>query len=624
MYDPNGFGSMAGGGFGGLGSTLSNLSNNPLLLASLQMMGNNSPRIGQLPNTMEGVPQIMMAGNQQLRAAQELARKRAEEDADKAAIAQSLMTMDFSPEEAKTLSASPKAAEFSIGHRKTQREEAAYQAHMELFRPRSEQEHGGEDEDGEPSLPQQRQQAPVQQAPAPQRPMRQTGEPDAAMQQALADTSSKFDAFGQQAHNKTVGELAKELAANNSQTAAAQLINAAKAQGLSPDSQLTADILKNPATAMPLARALGIGRDLPDDAWTQAHDAAKKRAWDRDAAGLSAQRQPDPGQVAPPIGMLNLPAANPNRPAAMPTATGQQAQQRPPLNLPFAPGPQAAPEQRAPNPGQQAQAATPVAQAEPQQERAPVGPKTRDALIKRDRNHLRELEREMGKHEAAMGRPGGNVGMKKASELKIQSLEADIKETRKRISENKRADEEGIPLGHDEKTHRELNTKKDFSEAGLKEARETSGNIVVQDIDKAVKLIKESPAATTGGGGQFLQYVPWTNAHNAEKLLKGVRTNIGFDKLQAMRAQSPTGAALGSVSDTENAMLQSVMGSLELSQSKDQLLENLARVKWLHNDIVHKGSVKKGATVPTFKTLRGEVVMGVKQRDGTTKWFEAD
>jgi hypothetical protein len=54
-----------------------------------------------------------------------------------------------------------------------------------------------------------------------------------------------------------------------------------------------------------------------------------------------------------------------------------------------------------------------------------------------------------------------------------------------------------------------------------------------------------------------------------------------------MRANSPTGGALGSITEGERAALESVLGSLEQSQSKEQLQYNLKRLHNITNDIVH-------------------------------------
>lgn len=84
---------------------------------------------------------------------------------------------------------------------------------------------------------------------------------------------------------------------------------------------------------------------------------------------------------------------------------------------------------------------------------------------------------------------------------------------------------------------------------------------------------------TTGVIGHALEGVPTTNAHGLQNELQTIRANIGFDKLAEMRANSPTGGALGNVSDRETALLQSVMGSLQQSQTREQFLEHLGELE---------------------------------------------
>lgn len=82
----------------------------------------------------------------------------------------------------------------------------------------------------------------------------------------------------------------------------------------------------------------------------------------------------------------------------------------------------------------------------------------------------------------------------------------------------------------------------------------------------------------TKGGNQW--------AIDLEQTLNAIKANIGFDKLQAMRDASPTGGALGPVSDTENKLLQAVNGSLEQKQSKPQLVQNLDRIMELYERLL--------------------------------------
>ena len=114
-----------------------------------------------------------------------------------------------------------------------------------------------------------------------------------------------------------------------------------------------------------------------------------------------------------------------------------------------------------------------------------------------------------------------------------------------------------------------------------------SGNIVVEDIKRIGTLLDTSLLPATGIGATTLSAIPGTASHDVAKLLDGIKGNIAFDKLSQMRESSPTGGALGAVSDREMGLLQSVYGSLEQSQSTQQFKENLARLKTIYLDIVH-------------------------------------
>lgn len=112
-------------------------------------------------------------------------------------------------------------------------------------------------------------------------------------------------------------------------------------------------------------------------------------------------------------------------------------------------------------------------------------------------------------------------------------------------------------------------------------------NIALQQYqaqDKAIsdnieKAITQATGWTTGFIGDWAKGIAGTPAHDLKNTLDSVRSNLGFDKLQAMRDASPTGGALGQVSENENVLLQSVWGSAQQSQTKEQLIANLNKIK---------------------------------------------
>ena len=120
--------------------------------------------------------------------------------------------------------------------------------------------------------------------------------------------------------------------------------------------------------------------------------------------------------------------------------------------------------------------------------------------------------------------------------------------------------------------------KIDSAEQARTEAEATSGTLVLEEIDRAIAAIKANPLLTTGLGAQLTTNIAGTPAANLSQLLAPIQANIGFDRLQRMRNESPTGGALGQVAVKELDFLQATQGSLSQLQSGPQLLENLQRL----------------------------------------------
>lgn len=109
------------------------------------------------------------------------------------------------------------------------------------------------------------------------------------------------------------------------------------------------------------------------------------------------------------------------------------------------------------------------------------------------------------------------------------------------------------------------------------EQYELQDDAVNAAIDKATALADGT--AATGVGSQVTGFVGGTPAYNLGRQLDTIKGNIGFDKLQNLRDNSPTGGALGQVAVQELQMLQAVLGSLDQAQSADQFKEGLAEIK---------------------------------------------
>jgi len=135
-------------------------------------------------------------------------------------------------------------------------------------------------------------------------------------------------------------------------------------------------------------------------------------------------------------------------------------------------------------------------------------------------------------------------------------------------------------------------SKEGAADANRKAQALLSSDVVVQDVTRLLDLSKNSNIA--GMVGSALKDIPGTVQNDARALTDTIKANVAFDKLQRMREASPTGGALGSVSAPELNLLQSALGSLEQSQSREQYERNVKRVRDIYVDTVHgPGTAKR-------------------------------
>jgi len=119
------------------------------------------------------------------------------------------------------------------------------------------------------------------------------------------------------------------------------------------------------------------------------------------------------------------------------------------------------------------------------------------------------------------------------------------------------------------------------------ENRQATAATVLADIDRILDLESGGGVPVTGPMGRVSSFIPGTNAHDVAALLDTISANIAFDSLSRMRAASPTGGALGAISERELALLQATSGSLQQSQSPEQFRRNLERLRQQFYEVIH-------------------------------------
>lgn len=111
---------------------------------------------------------------------------------------------------------------------------------------------------------------------------------------------------------------------------------------------------------------------------------------------------------------------------------------------------------------------------------------------------------------------------------------------------------------------------------------------------------------TAGLLGSAAAKIPGTPAHDMANRLNTLKAQSGFSELQAMRDASPTGGALGQVSEMENKLLQQVWTSIEQSQSPDELKHNLGVLR----EVIAGRSERMRANIERLQRMQGGASAG--------------
>lgn len=109
-------------------------------------------------------------------------------------------------------------------------------------------------------------------------------------------------------------------------------------------------------------------------------------------------------------------------------------------------------------------------------------------------------------------------------------------------------------------------------------------NVALNSINEAFALLDDSglfdvSTANTAVSRVLGSKLPGTEARDLRAAINSVQALIGFEELQKMRDASPTGGALGQVSEREISFLQALQGSLDIGQSTEQLISNLSDIR---------------------------------------------
>jgi hypothetical protein len=124
---------------------------------------------------------------------------------------------------------------------------------------------------------------------------------------------------------------------------------------------------------------------------------------------------------------------------------------------------------------------------------------------------------------------------------------------------------------------------------------------VMPVLDRAIANI----GPNTTGWGALLSSLPESAARELQGDIRTIEANLAFGELQDMRNNSPTGGALGAVTERELALLSSTQAALDQLQSGTRLKENLQIIKRNWGEIRRLRSEAYAADEQRFRSLSG-------------------
>lgn len=128
---------------------------------------------------------------------------------------------------------------------------------------------------------------------------------------------------------------------------------------------------------------------------------------------------------------------------------------------------------------------------------------------------------------------------------------------------------------------------------------------VLENIDEA---IASSDTLTSGLIGWLGTVIPGGWAADQTARVEQIKSFVGFNTLQGMRENSPTGGALGTVSNADMRLLTNSIEALAVEQSEAEFEENMGRLSSALNHIREKA--RAGVHESFLRSVRGRELLG--------------
>lgn len=135
---------------------------------------------------------------------------------------------------------------------------------------------------------------------------------------------------------------------------------------------------------------------------------------------------------------------------------------------------------------------------------------------------------------------------------------------------------------------------------------------ITEDPETGEKIYESGALLGTEASGLYRTWfknLPGTDAKAIESALTTVRAVAGFNALQEMRNNSPTGGALGQVTEIELALLQATIASMDQGQDNRQFLQNLKEIEQHFQKIVKENNGQAVGIAPNYSAMSNDALL---------------
>ena len=130
--------------------------------------------------------------------------------------------------------------------------------------------------------------------------------------------------------------------------------------------------------------------------------------------------------------------------------------------------------------------------------------------------------------------------------------------------------------------------KEAVKNAARKSYKSNSGYVAIREINKSLDILEGMDSGSISAIFRTgASIIPATKSQTLKRSLATLQNKVAFDLLMTLKQGSPTGGAVGSLSDPEREAMGATQGSLKVTDDVPVLKQNLKDLRRYYADFIH-------------------------------------